>query len=140
VAETITNRAAYRALVALLAASDPRMLVITGTTTGIHNKDLNTVADLDAVASVGIHTERIALTGEAVTQDDAQDRAGLDSSNVTFAAAPGVTAVGVAVFDEGGGTDATRDLFIIYSTGFPQPMDGGLLVTIADVLRAAQQS
>lgn len=136
-AETVTNRAKYRALNALLGAIDARMLVITGTAVGVNDPDLDTVASLDAVTGVSIHTERIALTGEAVTEDDTNNRAALDAADVTFAAAPGVTAQGVALYDEGGGTDATRDLLAIYTTGFPQPMDGGLTITINDLLRAS---
>lgn len=139
-AETVTNRGAYRALAALLADIDGRVLAFTGTQTGVHSKDLNTVADLDAVTSVVIHSERIALTSEAVTEDDTDDRAELDTANVSFAAAPAVTAQGVALYDEGNGTDAGRDLIAIYTTGFPQPMDGGLNITVADLLRAVPQS
>lgn len=135
-AETVTNRGRYRALDALVDASDLRMLVILGTQTGVNSADLSTVADLDAVSGVSIHSERIALTSETVTQDDANDRAALDSANVTFASAPGVTAQGVAVYDEGAGADAGRDLIAVYTTGFPQPMDGGLTVTVSDLLRA----
>ncbi len=136
-AETVTNRGKYRALAALLAACDLRMLVILGTQTGVNDADLNTVAGLDAVSGVSIHSERIALSGEAVTENDTSDRAELDSSNVVFAAAAGVTAQGVAIYDEGGGTDSTRDLITVHTTGFPQPMDGGLTITVADLLRAS---
>lgn len=135
-AETVTNRAKYKALVAYLAAIDARMLVITGTATGVNDPDLNTVADLDAVTGVGIHTERVALTGEAASEDDTNNRGALDSDNVTFAASAGVTAVGVAIYDNTGGADASRDLIAIYTTGFPQPMDGGLVVAVADLIRA----
>jgi len=135
-AETTTNRGKYRTLAALMVASDLRMLVILGTQTGVNNADLSTVADLDAVTGVSIHSERIALTGEAAAQDDANDRAGLDSAAVSFAAAPGVTAQGVAIYDEGTGADSGRDLISVHTTGFPAVMDGGLNVGIADLLRA----
>jgi len=135
-AETTTNRGKYRTLNALLVASDLRMLVILGTQAGVNSADLSTVADLDAVTGVSIHSERIALTSEAVTQDDANDRAALDSAAVSFAAAPGVTAQGVAIYDEGTGADSGRDLISVHTTGFPQPMDGGMLVNVADLIRA----
>lgn len=138
-AETVTNRGKYLALSRLLSggsALDLRMLVFTGTATGTNDPDLNTVADLDAVTGVAIHSERVALTGEAASEDDTNNRAALDSGNVTFAASPGVTAQGVAIYDEGTGADSGRELIAIYSTGFPQPMDGGLVVNIADFLRA----
>lgn len=137
-AETVTNRGKTRILAgdSPLDSADLRMLVILGTQTGVNDPDLNTVADLDAVTGVSIHTERVALAGKTVTEDDTNNRAAADSDDVVFAAAPGVTAQGVAVYDEGGGADATRPLIAIYTTGFPQPMDGGLTVTVADWLRA----
>lgn len=138
-AETVTNRGKTRILAGdtPLDSADLRMLVFTGTQTGANDPDLNTVADLDAVTGIAIHSERIALASLTVTEDDTNNRANADSGNVTFAAAAGVTAQGVAIYDEGGGTDATRHLVAIYTTGFPQPMDGGLIVNVADWLRAS---
>lgn len=138
-AETVTNRGKTRILGGDTPAdtADLRMLVILGTQTGVNDPDLNTVADLDAVTGVSIHTERIALTGKTVTEDDTNNRANADSDNVVFAAAPGVTAQGVAIYDEGGATDATRHVIAIYTTNFPQPMDGGLTVNVTDWLRVS---
>lgn len=129
-AETVTNRGKTRILAGDLAldTGDIRMVPIVGTQTGVNDPDLNTLADLDAVAGVSFHTERIALTTKTVTEDDTNNRATADSDNVTFAAAPGVTAQGVAIYEESGGTDATRNLISVHTTGFPQPMDGGLVV------------
>lgn len=118
-----------------LDSGDLRMLIITGTKTGADDPDLDTVADLDAVSGVGIHTERIALTGESVTQDDTNNRVNMDAGNVTFAAAPGVTALAAVIYDEGSGADATRYLISFHDTNFPQPMDGGLVVNVTDWLR-----
>ncbi len=135
-AETTTNRGKYRMLAALAAAADLRILVFTGTQTGVNNPDLNTLADLDGVSGVALHTERIALTGITVSENDTADRAEIDADNVSFAAAADVDAQGVAIFDHTGGADASRDLIGVYTSGFPQPMDGGLNITVADVLRA----
>jgi phosphoenolpyruvate-protein kinase (PTS system EI component) len=134
VAETTTNRGKNEILSAILA-KDMRVAVILGTQTGVNDPDLNTLAELDAVSGVSLHSERIALSSEAVTEDDANNRSGFDAANVSFAAAPGVTAQGVALYEEVGGSDSTRLLYATYTTGFPQPMDGGLNVTIADLLR-----
>lgn len=134
-AETITNRGKHLALNGGWAALDLRMLIFTGTQTGVNDPDLNTVADLDAVTGVSIHSERIALTSETYTEDDANNRENADAANVTFAAAPGVTAQGVAIYDEGNATDAGRQVIAIYTTNFPQPVDGGLVVTINDFAR-----
>lgn len=128
--ETTTNRGSLRYLAAALAgtALDLRLLVFTGTQTGVHDRTLNTVADLDAVTGVAIHSERLTLTGESASEDDANNRAVGDFTNTAFAAAAGVTAQGVAVYEESGATDADRNLLHIYTTGFPLPMDGGLNV------------
>lgn len=135
-AESVTNRGKYLLSTTGTAALNWRACVITGTQTGVHSVDLNTVADLDAVTGVSIHTERIDIdAGVTATEDDANDRVNIDSGNITFAAAPGVTAQGVAFYHEGGGTDATRELVSVHTTGFPQPMDGGLVVNVSDFLR-----
>lgn len=133
---TVTNRGKYLALVSGFSALDLRMLVITGTAVGVLEPDLNTVAALDAVSGVSIHTERVALTSETYTQNDGSDRADADAANVSFAAASGVTAVGVGIYDEGNGTDAGRQLIVVNTDGFPLAMDTGLTVTIADWLRS----
>jgi len=137
-AEIVYNRGKTRILAGdtPLDSADLRMLILITSKTGADDPDLDTVADVDAVGTVAIHSERVALTGETVTQDDTNNRANADSGNVTFAAAPGVTALAAVIYDEGGGTDATRHLVSFHDTGFPQPMDGGLVVTVNDWLRA----
>lgn len=135
-AETTTNRGKYLTAHGGMNGRDLRMLVILGTQTGVNDVDLNTVSELDAVSGVSIHSERIALANESITEDDVNNRVNLDSDNVVFAAAAGVTAQGVAVYVEGA-NDAAREVVAIYTTGFPQPMDGGLTVTVADWLRAS---
>jgi hypothetical protein len=138
-AEIVYNRGKTRILAGdtALDTSDLRMALITGTVTGADSPDLNTVADLDAVSGVGIHTERVALSSKTVTQDDTNDRANADCADVEFAAAAGVTALAAVVYDEGSGTDATRHLVSYHDTNFGagKPLDGGLTVQVADWLR-----
>ena len=138
-AEVTYNRGATRILAGdtPLDSADLRMLLIAGASlpAGWNNPDLNTLAELDAVTDVVFHSERIALLSKTVTQDDTNNRANADSAAVAFAAAPGVTARAAIIYDEGGGTDATRYLISGHGTGFPQPLDGGLNVPIADWLR-----
>lgn len=112
--------------------SDLRMLLVTGTKTGADDPDLDTVADLDAVAGVGIHTERVALTGESVVQNDTNNRADIDANTVAYAVSAGVTALAAVIYDEGGGTDATRHLVGFFDTNFGagKSLDGGLNVNI----------
>lgn len=134
-AETTTNRGRFLIVSGGLSLLDLRALAFTGTDTGTDEPDLNTVADLDAVTGVSIHTERLTLSSETVTEDDVNNRANADCANLAFAAAPGVIARGVAIYHEGNGTDAGRSVLAIFTTGFPQVMDGGLNVTINDWLR-----
>jgi hypothetical protein len=135
-AETVTNRGKFRAVNGGLSGADLRMCYFTGTQVGTADPDLNTVADLEAVAGVTVAAERFTLANKTIVEDDVNNRVNLDADNATFSAAPGVTAQGVAVYIEGA-TDALRDLVAIYTTGFPQPVDGGLTVTIADWLRVS---
>jgi hypothetical protein len=129
--ETVMNRGKFQVLTeGVPAAADLRMCYFTGTATGVDDPDLNTVADLEAVAGVTVAAERIALTTETISEDDTNDRAQAGADTVSFSAAPGVTAQGVAIYYEGGGTDGTRLLLATYTTGFPQPVDGGLDVNI----------
>lgn len=124
-----------------LDSADLRMLLIVGSSlpSGWDNPDLNTVADLDAVTGLDIHTERVALSSLAVTQDDTNNRVNCDSGSVSFAAAPGATARAAVIFDHaGGGADNARYLICATSTNFPQPLDGGLTVTIADWARLSK--
>lgn len=134
--EIVTNKGLYEILNYYVANHDVRMLAFTGTATGTASKTLNTVADLDAVSGVSIHTERLTLSGETVTEDDTNHRAAYDCTNPAFAAAPGVTAQGVAIYDEGGGADSSRLLLATFSTGFPQVMDGGLTISVPDLIRS----
>lgn len=124
-----------------LDTADLRMLLIVGASlpSGWDNPDLNTVADLDAVSSLDIHSERVALSSLTVTQDDTNNRANADAGNVIFAAAAGVTARAAVIYDHAaGGADNARYLVCATSTNFPQPLDGGLTVTISDWARLAK--
>lgn len=134
-AETVTNRGKYLIATVGLNNLDLRMCAFTGTQAGTNDPDLNAVADLDAVTGVAIHSERLTLASETVTEDDTNNRANADAGNLSFAAAPGVTAQGVAIYHEAAAADASRELLAIYTTGFPQPMDGGLNITVNDYLR-----
>jgi hypothetical protein len=134
-AETVTNKGKYLLSTVGINNLTVRACVFTGTATGTNNPDLDTVADLDAVSGVSIHSERLTPGSITVTEDDANDRANIDCANLTFAAAPGVTAQGLAFYHEVSAADASRQLISIHTTGFPQPMDGGLTVTVADFLR-----
>jgi hypothetical protein len=112
-------------------------IVITSKT-GADNPDLATMAAIDAVGTVAFHTERVPLSSVTVSVDNTNDRVNIDSGNITFAAAPGVSALAMIIYDKTTDTtDTTRIPLFFYDTGFPQPMDGGLVVNVADFARVA---
>jgi len=139
--EVVYNRGKLRIVAGdtPLDSADLRMLLIVGASlpAGWDDVDLDTVADLDAVSGLTIHTERVALTSLTATQDDTNNRANADSADVVFAASVGVTAQAAVIYDHAaGGSDAARYLITGHSTGFPAVMDGGLNVGVTDWLRA----
>lgn len=110
-------------------------IVITDKT-GAANPDLATLAAIDAVGTVALHATRIALTGVTRTVDNANDRVNVDTADIVFPAAPGVTALALIIYDKTTDTsDATRIPISYHDTGFPQPMDGGLTLAVADLAR-----
>lgn len=137
-AEVVYNIAKTRIAQGLtdLDGGDIRALVIITSKTGAADPDLGTLAAIDAVGTVAFHTERLTLAGLTVTADNVNDRANVDASNLSFAAAPGVSALALLIYDNAAGaTDTVRFPIAFYDTGFPQPMDGGLNITINDYLR-----
>lgn len=122
------------------AATNLKATVITGTKTGASDPDLATLAAIDAVSGVGLHTERVALGSVTQTTDNTNDRINWDSANITFAAAAGVSALALIIYDATTDTSDTTRIPILFddtnfSTGIP--MDGGLVVTVNDFLRAS---
>lgn len=112
------------------------VLSATGATAiaNIINQDLDFVSSIDGLTDISLSTERVALTGEAAAEDDANNRANVDSNDVAFAA-QAETAWGHIIYDEGGGTDATRTLIKGQSYASGQPVNGGLTIAIADFVR-----
>jgi hypothetical protein len=138
VAEIVYNIAKTRIAAGdtILDTGDIRALLIITSKTGADDPDLGTLAAIDAVGTVAFHSERLVLTGLTVTQDNTNNRANIDAANLTFAAAPGVSALALLIYDNAaGGVDSARYPIAFYDTGFPQPVDGGLNVTITDYLR-----
>lgn len=104
------------------------------------------VANLDFVSGLlALATEataagyaRQSLTRSNWTEDDANDRSAADASDVAFGAiAAGDTLVGAFIYDEGGGTDATRLLISVDWWASTVPTNGGTITyQIADLYRA----
>lgn len=114
------------------------VLLLSATVAAARNPDLNTVADLLAVAGVaevvGGAYARQNLAAITVTEDDANDRANVDAGDVAFGAVAGVSAVAAVLFEQGA-NDGARHLISYHDTGFPKPLDGGLNLQIADFFR-----
>jgi hypothetical protein len=139
---TITNKGAFRLTQTAVGSLTLKAVVFGGTTTGVHDKDLNTLADLDAVTSVTLGTERLALASVTATEDDTNDRVNIDAANAVFAIQAGYTALGWCVVHEVSAADSGRELLYVDDTNFGagKSLDGGLTVTITDFLRLVPQS
>ena len=101
--------------------------------------DINFIADMEAHADFAELTvagyARIALTGEAAAEDDANDRSNIDSDNVAFGAlTAGETIVGAFIFKEGA-SDAAREVVAIYDLTSTPTNGGTITVNVVDFLR-----
>lgn len=141
-AELVYNAGKARALAGLLASGTSNLvaaLVITSKA-GAADPDLATMAAIDTVGTVAFHSQRVTLTGVTVTVDNANDRVNIDCADITFTAAAGVTALAMIVYDKTTDTnDGTRIPLSFHDTNFGAgvPLDGGLVVGVADLLRQA---
>lgn len=146
-AEKVYNRFKFRSAsgATVWGTADTRVLLLETTAAGAFDPDLNTVADLLAVGGVlelvAPNYARKVMTGEAVVEDDVNDRANLGGTIpvwTSLGAATGDVVVAVVVYDEGGGTDATRQLCSYHDSGFPISLNGGdfTVSTTNDVMRA----
>jgi hypothetical protein len=137
-AQTATNK--YKFLLATGAVvpgtTDIRMGLLKTLAAHTNVADLNTVADMEAHADFAELTAsgyaRVALTGEAGSEDDTNNWALIDSDNIAFAAiATGETIVGCFIFDNAGGADSSRNLYAIHDlTSTPT---NGSTVTVTTV-------
>jgi hypothetical protein len=105
-------------------------------------QDLNTVADLLAIATEANFTNyaRQTLTRGTATEDDADNRVEADISIVTIANAGGTLnndLYGAFFYTEGGGTDSTRELVSVDWFAAMLPTNGGnLSYDVTDLYRA----
>lgn len=138
----VYNAGKARVLAGLLSAGTTNlsMALIITSKTGAADPDLATMAAIDAVGTVAFHSNRQVLASVTVTTDNANDRVNVDSGDVTFPAAAGVTALAAVIYDKTTDTSDTTRIPVCYDDtnfGAGIPMDGGLVVSIADFLRAA---
>jgi len=141
-AATATNKAKYLFATGAVVpgTTDLRMGLLKTLAAHTNVPDLDTVAGMEAHADFAELTAsgyaRVALTSEAATEDDTNDRANIDSDNVAFAAiASGETIVGAFIFDNAGGADASRNLIAIYDLTSTPTNGGAVTVNVADFLR-----
>jgi hypothetical protein len=143
-AQVVYNRFKQRVVTGQidLDSANIRCLILETTAAGAFNPDIDTVSALLAVGGVteatgtGAGRRTATLT---VTEDDTNDRANVAlASAVTWTGANWGDAVAVVFYDEGSGTDATRQLIAYYDTGLPITTNGGdLTINTGDILRVA---
>lgn len=142
----VTNRHKKDELAAWLAAhSTVKVLLLKVAPAGCFDPDLDTVAQLLAVSTAAecdfTNYARKTLASVTATEVDGSDWAALDAANVVWTSAGGATnntPAAAAYYDEGGGTDATRILVGVTSTGFGSTTTNGgdLTYAIPDFLHA----
>ena len=114
--ETVTNRAKLEILNgdSPLDTATVRICYLTGAgvagLTAAQVQDFNFLSELDAVVNVNLSTERLTLAGKTVTED-------------------AENAEGVA-FYRFATLDSDSPLISVHTTGFPQPVNGGLTVNM----------
>lgn len=141
-AEVTYNAGKARLLAGAITAGSTNLraaLIITSKT-GASDPDLATMAAIDAVGTVALHSQRVTLTSVTVTTDNTNDRVNIDSADISFSASAGVTALAMVIYDATTDTsDSTRIPLFYYDTGFGSgvPIDGGLNVTVTDFARAS---
>lgn len=106
------------------------VLEVRSTTAGADtNPDLNTLADLLAVAGVaeaaGTGAARKALATPTVVQDDVNNRAVLDAADPTWTAANWGDARAIVVCETADGVNANMHLVSIHDGGLPITTNGG---------------
>lgn len=138
-AEIVYNVAKAQALNGLLDldGSDIRCLLLSGAVT--MNPDHATVAAVLAANTEVAHASygRVALTGEAVSQDDANNRAVFDADTINFGALDAVTPTAALIFkfitDDAGSIPIS-----LHDTNFGVAANGaGYTVTNTNILRLA---
>ncbi|PYS90496.1 MAG: hypothetical protein DMF62_04855 [Acidobacteria bacterium] len=127
-----------------LDTSTLKMLLLKTTAAGAFNPDLVSVTALKAVSGV-VEADftgyvRKTLTSVTVTQDDTNDRANVDSANVTWDPAGGATnntPVAAVIYHDVDGTDANSKLVSYHDTNFGVTATNGspYTVNIADFVR-----
>lgn len=135
--DIVYNRFKYRSVTGatVVGTADFRMLLLETTAAGAFDPDLDSVADLLAVGSVAELTAtnyaRAALAGESAGAgpDDTNNRVNVDFTDQVFtslgvAAGTDGSVVAAVIYDEGGGTDASRWLVSYHDSGFPVVTNG----------------
>lgn len=115
-------------------------LLLTVAPAGCLSPDLNTVADVLAVATAAEANHasyaRQTLGTVTITQDNTNDRVNFDALDIDFGALDQTTVAAVVIFVQGA-SDAARDVVSISTDNLPKVANGaGFKFTVNDFLRA----
>lgn len=121
--EMVYNRAKYNLVTGTTSwgLTPIGCLLLSGVTSAVVNPDLNTLADLFGAGGVeasGTGYARKSLT-TTVFQDDGNDWVRMNANSVTWTGLSVGSVAAMVVYDNSGGTDATRDLICLLDSGFP---------------------
>jgi len=136
-----TNKMAFRLTQTAISSLTLGAVAFSGTPpTAAVVRDLNTLADLDALSGITLATARTAVGAATPTEDDTNDRVNVDTADIVLPAQVGFTASGHAIYHEVSASDANREVFIVQDTGYPKPLDAGLTIPVADLFRLVPQT
>ncbi len=140
-AQTVTNKGKFLFATGgvVPGTTDLRMGLLKTLAAHTNVPDVNFISDMESHADFAELTAggyaRVALTSEAATENDASDRADIDSDNVAFGAiSSGETIVGAFIFIHTG-SDATASVLAIYDLTSTPTNGGTITVNVADFLR-----
>ena len=146
-AQVVYNRAKDDMAEAYIAGRTFKMMLLKTTAAGAFVATIDTVTNLLAVGSVAecdfTNYTRKTLASTTSTEDDGNNRANVDSANVTWTSAGGATnntpAAAVIIDTTVDTSDSTRILVAYYDTNFGSVATNGgdFTVNITDWLRLA---
>jgi hypothetical protein len=144
----VTNRGKARIAAGAWTSATMKVLILEGATLssslpgGALDPDLDTVADLLAVSTVaemsGTNYSRQTIGSCTITQDDTNNRAGLDGDDVLWAELDAGIVLAFAIYEDGA-NDAARNLIAVIDTAtptLPRASNGGdFTLQIDDLIR-----
>ncbi len=113
----------------LSSGADIRCMLLIGTSTTPDNPDHEFISDIVADEATDGSYARVALAAEAVSRDDANDRAEFAHSNIVFSDLAGSQILFAILYKEGA-SDAVRELVSCHDIANTTPNGNDFTLTV----------